>query len=85
MKLFRRPDNDVRMNRMAKAVGLDLQVEAQQGRLAPAELRLASHRCGECGGELECRIWLQARQDQAANPPGYCPNTSLYRDLKSDG
>lgn len=83
MKLFRRPDNLTRMNRMAKAVGLDLEAQAQLGRVAPAEVRLAAHRCGECTGELECRIWLQARDDQAAEPPGYCPNSALYKGLKS--
>lgn len=85
MKLFRRPDNLTRMNRMAKAVGLDLNTEAEQGRLSPAEVRLASHRCGECSGTLECRIWLQAREDQAAEPPGYCPNAALYKGLKAGG
>lgn len=82
MKLFRRPENTQRMTRMAEAVGLDLSASRARGDLSSQALRLAANRCGECCGERECSLWLQARSDSAGAAPGYCPNHGLYAALK---
>lgn len=79
---------------MGKAVGLDLQEEAIQGRLQFEEIAEAVLRCSRCSEAGACQHWLEqcdaaqsrsstSGQDvQNSTPPDYCRNADLFSYLQ---
>lgn len=83
MAVFKRPENSPRMKAMAEKLGVNLEKGVEEGQLSKQEVRLAAHRCGECVGTLECKIWFAAREGEPQDEaPTYCPNHELYAKLK---
>lgn len=70
------------MDRMATAVGVDLEESVMRGDLRPSELSDGVLRCGGCSNPDHCESWLDKRTGQATDTPGYCRNGDLFRMLK---
>ncbi|AHD00194.1 DUF6455 family protein [Leisingera methylohalidivorans] len=68
-------------DRMAGAVGLDLEEEAVAGTLRFDEIAEAVLRCGRCGGVGACRQWLSEGLRPGAEAPDFCRNRDLLAYL----
>lgn len=64
-------------DRMACAVGLDLEEEAVSGTLRFDEIAEAVLRCTRCGGVGACRKWLAEGLRPGADAPDFCRNRDL--------
>ncbi|MBY6057375.1 hypothetical protein KUV26_06250 [Leisingera daeponensis] len=64
-------------DRMACAVGLDLEEEAVSGTLRFDEIAEAVLRCTRCGGVGACRKWLADGVRPSAAAPDFCRNRDL--------
>lgn len=71
------------VDRMAQAVGVDLEEAVLQGVADFDELAEAVLRCTGCSDPEHCTGWLDEDRARAA-PPAYCRNTELLLSLKSD-
>ncbi|MGH1412749.1 MAG: DUF6455 family protein [Pelagimonas sp.] len=67
---------------MAGAVGVDLEAEVLDGHLRISELDDVVLRCTGCSKPDACTAWLAKQTVQAASPPEYCRNASLFAELK---
>lgn len=72
------------VDRMAGALGLDLEEQALRGRLSIDELTDAVLRCTGCSDPAYCSGWLE-RTAKAVAPPGYCRNRELFAGLRAPG
>ncbi|MCZ7676821.1 MAG: DUF6455 family protein [Roseovarius sp.] len=70
------------MERMATALGLDLDVKIMEGQLDIEALDDAVLRCTGCADPDGCDHWLAAQQGIAAGAPGTCRNLTLFDMLK---
>lgn len=69
------------VDRMAAALGIDLEEAALTGRVALDEISDAVLRCTGCSNPGHCEGWLAATVE-AETPPGYCRNTDLMARLR---
>lgn len=69
------------VDRMADALGVDLEEEALRGHLTIGEIDDAVLRCTGCSNPDACERWL-GTGPQASEPPGFCRNAKLLDDLK---
>jgi len=70
------------VDRMANALGLDLEEKALRGDLPVDEIGDAVLRCTGCTNPDACESWLGAHADGGASePPGYCRNATLFAEL----
>ena len=74
------------VDRMATALGLDLEEELLRGRLAPDALPDMVLRCTGCGDAAGCTATLSAHEaDEAATAmpetPYFCRNAGIFDDL----
>ncbi|MEC3861262.1 DUF6455 family protein [Mesobacterium sp. TK19101] len=70
------------VDRMADALGIDLEEEALRGHLTISEIDDAVLRCTGCTNPDSCEHWLDTGP-QASDPPGYCRNAELFGDLRN--
>lgn len=75
------------VDRMADALGLDLEEAMMRGDLPPEDLPEMVLRCASCSNPEACENWLarNAAQDGADRPrttPYYCRNGEVFDDLK---
>jgi hypothetical protein len=70
------------LDRMASAIGTDLEEAALRGSLSISEVSDAVLRCTGCSNPDHCESWLDAQTETAAAPPGYCRNAALLASLK---
>lgn len=68
-------------DRMAAAVGLDLEQEAVTGTLRFDEIAEAVLRCSRCAGSAACRQWLAEGPGSRAGAPDFCRNRDLLAYL----
>ena len=70
-------------DRMACAVGLDLEEQAVSGAFQFEEIAEAVLRCRRCGNIRGCETWLSAASipDRAADPADAAPDFCRNRDL----
>ena len=69
------------VDRMAGAVGLDLEQQAIDGKISIDEISDSVLRCTECPNPGHCEAWL-SRTEQASQPPEYCRNADLFARLQ---
>lgn len=69
------------VDRMATAVGIDLEEAALAGRLAIDDIAEAVLRCTGCSAPEACPSWTEAQAGNAA-APGYCRNRDMLARLK---
>ncbi|TDK41242.1 DUF6455 family protein [Antarcticimicrobium luteum] len=70
------------LDRMAGALGIDLEEAALSGRLTVDEISDAVLRCTGCAGPAHCTSWLAMRVGARA-APGYCRNRDLMARLRA--
>lgn len=75
------------LDRMAQALGIDLQEAAIGGRVSIDELTDAVLRCTDCSQPDHCEHWLRTAAPVAATEerrqPGYCRNAELLQRLRA--
>lgn len=69
------------VDRMASALGIDLEEEALRGHLAAEELPDAVLRCATCSDPEACSKWLDKLEGKADAPPVYCRNAAMFHAL----
>ena len=83
-KTFRRHAELV--DRMAGALGLDLEEVVMRGQLSPDELPEMVMRCTGCATPDGCESWLATGASSNEAPseatPYYCRNAGVFDDLK---
>jgi hypothetical protein len=70
------------VDRMASALGLDLEEETMRGHLTMDELTDAVLNCTGCTGTEDCTQWLATRTTPETTPPAYCRNAHLFAELR---
>jgi Family of unknown function (DUF6455) len=70
------------VDRMASALGLDLEEAGMRGDLPASEVTDAVLRCTGCTDPDACERWLDDHPQGAAATPGHCRNSDLFRQLK---
>jgi len=70
------------IERMANALGLDLDERIMQGGLDIESLDDAVLRCTLCSDPEGCEHWVSAQQDEAPAAPEMCRNLALFQALK---
>lgn len=71
------------VDRMAGALGLDLEEVVMQGRLTPGDLGDAVLNCHGCAHPDACGKWLTNLSSTVSEPPRDCRNAELLRTLKA--
>lgn len=71
------------VDRMATALGIDLEEAALSGRVAVDEISEAVLRCTGCADPTHCEGWLASRVS-AEVAPGYCRNRDLMARLRRE-
>lgn len=71
------------VDRMASALGLDLEEAALRGKLTPPDISDAVLSCTGCSNPGHCETWLAEHGDGAPSPPGYCRNIGMFDRLKA--
>ncbi|WP_319825647.1 DUF6455 family protein [Thalassovita sp.] len=69
------------VDRMAQALGVDLQALAAEGQLDRDELDRVVVRCTACSDPDDCETWLDHQPDGLDTPPYYCCNQALFERL----
>lgn len=71
------------VNRMAGALGVDLDEAQQHGRWSPEEMSATVARCTGCTDPCACQAWLAEIEGQTAQAaPGFCRNRDLLHGLR---
>lgn len=70
------------LDRMANALGVDLQDAALSGRVSIDEISDAVLDCTSCPDPTACQAWLDSRPETAGATPGYCRNAELLNALR---
>ncbi len=70
------------LDRMAMALGVDLQEAALSGRLRIDDISDAVLNCTDCPDPAACGNWLESHSGPETATPGYCRNADLLRDLR---
>ena len=71
------------VDRMATALGLDLEQKVMEGKVLSETIGDAVLRCAGCTGPENCEHWLAVQHGTADAPPGMCRNTDLFDLLKA--
>ncbi len=72
----RPPGYDGLMQRMARALGLEIIRDRAAIGLSPEDITRLMRRCAACSEPEDCRRKL-GRPEARALPPAYCPNRNL--------
>lgn len=70
------------VDRMANALGLDLEEKIMEGKLQIDTLGDAVLRCTGCTDPTACEGWLATVEGVAPEAPGMCRNVDLFELLK---
>ena len=70
------------VDRMADAVGVDLEQAMMEGRMSFDQLGDAVLACTGCSNPEECERWLDQHAEGADAAPGYCRNRDTFRRLR---
>ena len=70
------------VDRMATALGLDLEERALRGEVSFDEISDAVLACTGCANADGCERWLEAVKVPQETAPSYCQNTALFKRLK---
>lgn len=70
------------VDRMAEALGVDLQEKVLRGETDMVEIEEAVFRCTACTDPGTCAHWLDAAQGVQEQTPPYCRNTAMMAALK---
>lgn len=73
------------VDRMANAIGIDLEEKIMRGKLQIDTLGEAVLRCTGCADPCGCEQWLAAQVEVAAEAPAGCRNAELFDGLKRGG
>lgn len=73
------------VDRMATALGVDLEDAALSGAMAMDEIADAVLRCTGCSDPTHCSGWLAEHGTGAERTPGYCRNKDLLARLRPAG
>ena len=71
------------VDRMANAVGVDLEEKIMQGKIDFDGISDAVLNCVGCTGVPACENWLAAHAAGAETPPEMCRNRDLFALLKA--
>ena len=71
------------VDRMANAVGVDLEEKVMAGQLDFDGISDAVFNCVGCTAPDECEHWLALNAKGADNTPALCRNTELFATLKA--
>lgn len=70
------------VDRMANALGIDLEEKIMRGKLQIDTLGEAVLRCTGCADPCGCEQWLAAQVEVAEQAPSMCRNAELFDGLK---
>lgn len=73
------------VDRMAHAVGIDLEEAMMAGQLQIDTLGDAVLRCTGCSNPAGCEHWLAEHPDPVEGAPGICRNGDLFSLIKAGG
>ena len=76
---LRHPDQ---LPKMAKTLGVDLELAISTSKLANFQLHDIAFRCSECSEKSACDTWLAAHRDGAPEAPEYCLNKVPLESLR---
>lgn len=71
------------VDRMADALGLDLEEVMMEGRMDIEQLSDAVLSCTGCTQPDTCRHWLDEQGNPSSEAPGYCRNGDMFARLKA--
>lgn len=71
------------VDRMANAVGVDLEEKLMQGMLEVDTISDAVLNCTGCSSPGDCELWLDAHAAGADAPPSICRNIEIFDRLKA--
>ena len=71
------------VDKMADALGLDLEEKAMEGKLSFGELSDAVLRCTSCSDPDGCEHWLSGLDGPVEKTPAMCRNAQMFDMLKS--
>lgn len=69
------------VDRMAEALGSDLEEAMMRGRVSTPDLDDAVLRCTGCARVGGCEMWLDNHEATAEAPPDYCRNAGFFRQV----
>ncbi|WP_353473332.1 DUF6455 family protein [Salipiger sp. H15] len=69
------------VDRMAGALGVDLEEKMLRGELSFGGLEDAVLACTGCHKPCDCETWLDSQESVAEAAPAYCRNADLFRQL----
>jgi hypothetical protein len=71
------------VDRMANALGIDLEQKAMEGQIDFDQISDAVMACSGCSNPEDCTHWLDAQQGQTDTTPDICRNAELFARLKA--
>ncbi len=71
------------IDRMADALGVDLEEITMEGKLSFDSLSEAVLSCTGCSNAEACDYWLGTQSGDAEKPPVWCRNMELFLSLKA--
>lgn len=71
------------VDRMSRALEIDLEEEIMRGKLQIETLGDAVLSCTGCANPGACRQWLDTQAQPADASPGYCRNADMFGALKA--
>lgn len=66
------------LDRMADALGIDLEEAVIAGKVPFAEIAESVLRCTQCANPGHCETWLETRREEPVGTPQYCRNKELF-------
>lgn len=71
------------VDRMASALGIDLEQKALEGQIDFEQISDAVMACSGCSNPEECSHWLDTQNGQAKTTPDICRNAEIFARLKA--
>ncbi len=70
------------MKSLSATVGVDLGLAMADGRLSAVEFSRMLTGCRSAGCDKSCALWLVQQQGQVDEPPEFCVNSEILKQLK---
>ncbi|WP_306153832.1 DUF6455 family protein [Roseovarius sp. MMSF_3281] len=71
------------VDRMASALGVDLERKAMEGQIDFDQISDAVMACTGCSNPEDCTRWLDTQTGPVDTPPDICRNASVFARLKA--